>query len=328
MKKIIITGGVGFVGFHLAEELLDRGWKVVALDNMSGYYDPRIKEKRLEILRQRRNFSFYKIDIVDFIALEKIVRKEKPDEIAHLAAQAGVRYSLTDPWAYVRTNEIGTLNIFEIAKRLKLPRVVYASSSSIYGKNTKVPMSEHDRTDTPLSIYAVTKKTNEYLAHSYHHLYGMEFIGLRFFSLYGIWGRPDLALFKFTKNILAGKPITVFNRGRMKRSFTHIADVVSSLATLLEEKAKERYEIYNFGGAEAVELSEFIGKIEKEVGKKAKRMYAPMHMADITDSVADWSKAHKAFGFVPRVSLDKGLAEFVSWFKENESFLKKLRAPK
>ncbi len=202
VRTILVTGVAGFIGYHLAEELLVQGWHVVGVDNMSDYYDTRIKRKRLSLLKKSPAFSFHKLDISNYEKLEALIKKEKPEEVVHLAAQAGVRYSLTNPWSYARANVLGTLNIFEAAKRLQLPRVVYASSSSVYGKNTESPMGEHHRVDTPMSVYAASKKANEAFAHSYNHLYGTELIGLRFFTVYGKWGRPDLALFKFTKKFL------------------------------------------------------------------------------------------------------------------------------
>ena len=327
-RKAVVTGAAGFIGFHLAKELLAQGWNVVGIDILTDYYDPRIKQKRLALLKKYPSFRFYKVNIAKYAAIEKILKEEKPNEIVHLAAQAGVRYSLTNPWAYIDSNMLGTLNTFEAAKRLKLPRVLYASSSSVYGLNKKSPMSENDRTDTQISVYAATKKANESLAHSYNHLYGTEMIGLRFFTVYGVWGRPDLALFKFVKNILAGKPIDVYNRGNMKRSFTHISDIVAGIIAILKQKPRGRNEIYNLGGAEATPLLEFIKCIETEVGKKAKKNLMPMQAGDVRETVADWSKAHHDLGFAPKTSMREGIAEFVQWFRDNEVFLRSLREPK
>ena len=327
-RKIVVTGAAGFIGFHLAHTLLEKGWRVIGIDSITDYYDPRIKQKRLALLKKYPKFRFYKTNIAKYSALETLLRKEKPDEIVHLAAQAGVRYSLSNPWAYVESNELGTLNIFEAAKRLKLPRVLYASSSSVYGLNEASPMKETDRTDTQISVYAATKKANEAMAHSYHYLYGTEMIGLRFFTVYGIWGRPDLALFKFVKNILAGKPIDVYNRGKMKRSFTHISDVVAGITALLERAPRHRNEVYNLGGAEAMPLLDFITLIEAELGKKAKKRLMPMQAGDVKETVADCSKAHREVGFTPKTSMQEGIAEFVAWFRKNERFLLTLRDPK
>lgn len=327
-RKAVITGAAGFIGFHLSKELLEQGWQVVGVDSITDYYDRRIKQKRLAILKKYPAFRFYKVNIAKYAALEKVLKSEKPDEIVHLAAQAGVRYSLSNPWTYIESNELGTLNIFEAAHRLKLPRVTYASSSSVYGGNTESPMKESDRTDRQLAVYGVTKKANEALAHAYNHLYGTEMIGLRFFTVYGMWGRPDLALFKFVKNILAGKPIDVYNGGKMKRSFTHVSDIVAGIVAIVEQKPHGRNEIYNLGGAEAMPLLDFIKLIEQELGKKAKKHLMPMQAGDVRETVADWSKAHRDLGFVPKTSMREGIAEFVTWFRENEKFLRALREPK
>lgn len=327
-KKVVVTGAAGFIGFHLALELLSQGWSVVGVDSITDYYDPRIKHKRLAMLRKYPAFHFYKVNIAKYPALEKILKAEKPDEIVHLAAQAGVRYSLTNPWAYVESNKLGTLNIFEAAKRLGIARVVYASSSSVYGLNEKSPMHEDDRTDTQISVYAASKKANEALAHSYNHLYDIETVGLRFFTVYGVWGRPDLALFKFVKNILAGKPIDVYGHGKMKRSFTHISDIVAGIAAILGQKPRSRNTVYNLGGAEALPLLDFIKLIEEALGKKAKKNLMPMQAGDVRETVADWSKAHTELGFVPKTSMREGITEFVHWFRENEKFLHTLKEPK
>jgi UDP-glucuronate 4-epimerase len=327
-RKVLVTGVAGFIGFHLATTLLTLGWTVIGVDSMTEYYDPRIKYKRLALLKKEKGFRFVKQNIAKYPALEKLFKKEKPDEIVHLAAQAGVRYSLTDPWSYIQNNELGTLNIFEAAKRLKFPRVIYASSSSVYGGNEESPMAEDHRTNKPLAVYGVSKKQNELLAHAYNHLYGTEMIGLRFFTVYGIWGRPDLALFKFTKNILANKPIDVYNRGAMKRSFTHVSDIVAGIVAVLGQPSTGRNEIYNLGGAEAIPLSRFIQIIEKETGKNAKKNLLPMQMGDVRETVADWSKAKRDFGFTPSVSIEEGIAEFVAWFRQHAVFLSGLRAPK
>ncbi|MBU6214871.1 NAD-dependent epimerase/dehydratase family protein [Patescibacteria group bacterium] len=327
-KKIVVTGAAGFIGLHLSQALLERGWRVIGIDSMNDYYDPRIKRKRLALLKKNAAFRFYKVNIARYAAVEKILKTEKPDEIVHLAAQAGVRHSLSDPWSYLESNELGTLNIFEAAKRLAFSRVLFASSSSVYGTNTKSPMSEDDRTDSPMSIYAATKKANEALAHSYHHLYGIECIGLRFFTVYGTWGRPDMALFKFAKNILIGAPIDVYNRGRMLRSFTHVSDIVAGILGILAKPSRGRYKLYNLGGAETIPLLEFIGQIERATGKKAVRRLLPMQSGDVRESVADWSKARADFGFTPAIGIEAGISEFVDWFRENERFLLSLREPR
>lgn len=327
-RKAIVTGAAGFIGFHVALELLSQGWNVVGMDSVTGYYDPRIKRKRLAILKKDPAFSFHKVNIAKYDAVEKIFKAEKPDEVIHLAAQAGVRYSLIDPWAYIEANELGTLNIFEAAHRTGLSRIVYASSSSVYGANEKSPMSESDRTDRQLAVYGVTKKANEALAHTYNSLYEIEMIGLRFFTVYGTWGRPDMALFKFVKNILAGKPIHIYNRGKMKRSFTHVSDITTGILGVLKQRPCGRNEIYNLGGAEAIPLSQYVVLVESATGKKAKKVLLPMQAGDMRATVADWSKAHKELGFVPKKPMREGIAEFVAWFRENEKFLNSLTESK
>lgn len=327
-RTAVVTGAAGFIGFHVSLELLAQGWRVVGIDSITDYYDPRIKHKRLAMLRKYPAFRFYKLNIAKYAALEKALKREKPDEIVHLAAQAGVRYSLTNPWIYIETNDLGALNIFEVARRLGIKRVVYASSSSVYGGNTESPMKESHRTDRQLAVYGVTKKANEALAHAYNHLYGIEMVGLRFFTVYGIWGRPDLALFKFVKNILADKPIHVYNRGKMKRSFTHIKDIVAGIIAVLNQRPCGRNELYNLGGAEAVALLEFIKHIEREIGKKARQHFMPMQAGDVRETVADWSKARRYLGFAPKTSIREGIAEFVRWFRDNEKFLRTLKEPK
>lgn len=328
LRKAVVTGAAGFIGFHVALELLSQGWTVVGMDSITDYYDPRIKHKRLAILKKYPAFSFHKVNIAKYDAVEKIFKVEKPDEVVHLAAQAGVRYSLTNPWTYIESNELATLNIFEAAHRLSLSRVIYASSSSVYGGNTETPMRESDRTDRQLAVYGVTKKANEALAHAYNSLYKIEMIGLRFFTVYGMWGRPDMALFKFVKNILAGKPIHIYNRGKMKRSFTHVSDITAGILSVLKQKPRGRNEIYNLGGAEAIPLLEYVALIESAAGKKAKKVLLPMQAGDVRNTVADWSKARKDLGFAPKTSMREGIAEFVAWFRENEKFLHSLKEPK
>jgi UDP-glucuronate 4-epimerase len=326
-KKVVITGVAGFIGFHLAAELLSQGWKVVGIDSLTDYYDPRMKKRRLELL-ESKNFAFHKLDISNYEPLEALLKKEKPDEVIHLAAQAGVRYSLTNPWVYVSANELGTLNVFEAAKRLNIPRVVYASSSSVYGANTESPMSETNRVDRPISIYGASKRANELLAHSYNHLYGIELIGLRFFTVYGIWGRPDLALFKFARRISAGEPIDVYNRGKMARSFTHVSDIVAGITAAIARAPEGRCEIYNLGGAESVPLLKFIELIERELDMRAKKNLMPMQAGDVPETTADWSKAKRELGFQPSTSIEEGIKEFIAWFKEHERFLRTLKEPK
>lgn len=325
-KKILITGTAGFIGYHCAHALLKRGDVVIGIDNFTPYYDVRMKHARHRLLKKHEAFRFYRISIADYKALERVVKKERPDVIIHLAAQAGVRFSLKDPWAYAEANYLGTLNIFEVAKRQGVRRVLYASSSSVYGNNKKIPFSEDDATNHPISVYAATKKGNEILAHVYHSLHDIEVAGMRFFTVYGRYGRPDLALFKFTKNILAGKSIDVYNRGKMKRSFTHIDDVVSGIIALLEKK-NLRHELYNLGGDAATSLLDFIRIIERNIGKKASIRFFPIQAGDVPATVADTAKARRHLKYRPRVSIEKGVADFVEWFVENKTWLLRLKEP-
>ncbi|MFA5841385.1 MAG: GDP-mannose 4,6-dehydratase [Candidatus Paceibacterota bacterium] len=327
-KKILVTGTAGFIGFHLAKELLrDKDCEVVGIDSITDYYDVRMKQKRNEVLKKYSNYTFYKVNLADYKKLENIIKKEKPEAIIHLAAQAGVRYSLTNPWAYEQSNYLGTLNIFEASKNFGIKRVLFASSSSVYGSNKKVPFSEKDIVDHPISIYAASKKANEVLAHSYHHLYGTETAGMRFFTVYGEYGRPDLALFKFTKNILLDKPIDVYNGGKMMRDFTYVDDIVAGIIGILN-KRDLKYEIYNLGGDNPVSLMGFIRLIEKFLGKKAKINFMPLQPGDVTKTMADISKAKKEIGFEPKTRIEDGTEKFIRWFLENKNWLLKLEDPK
>ncbi len=327
MKKILITGVAGFIGFHMAERMLARGYHVAGIDSLSDYYDVRTKNKRLSILKKYPQFMFRKISIANYKKFELFCKEERPDEIIHLAAQAGVRYSITNPWAYADANYLGTLNVFECAKALKLSRVIYASSSSVYGAHSATPFLEDDKTDTPLSVYAASKKANEILAYSYYSLYGMEMIGLRFFTVYGSWGRPDMALFKFVRSILNKTPIALYNKGKMKRSFTHISDVVWMIEKIVAKKVKKRNTVYNIGGAEAVSLIDFINLIEGELGMATRRKLLPMQAGDIDETVASFSKAYLDYKYVPKTAIKEGVRDFIKWFKENKTFLLSLREP-
>jgi UDP-glucuronate 4-epimerase len=328
MKKIIVTGAAGFIGFHVAEALLNRGYKVIGVDNLSTYYDVRMKRRRLSLLKKHKTFRFVKLDLKDRIKFRALVRRERPQEIVHLAAQAGVRYSLVDPWAYADANYLGTLAVFEAARHMKLSRVVYASSSSVYGGNTKQPFSENDRVDTPLSLYAASKRANELLAHAYNNLFGIEMVGLRFFTVYGIWSRPDMALFKFAKAIMGGKPVVLYNNGDMKRSFTHVDDVVAGIVTILEQAPQKRNLVFNLGGAEAVPLKRFVELIEREIGKSALLEYAPLQAGDVPETVADCTLAERELDFLPRVSIEEGIKRFATWFRMYEKWLCALETPK
>lgn len=323
-KKILVTGTAGFIGFHTAKALLDKGVAVIGIDNFSKYYDVSIKKKRNEILLKYPKYTFYKIDISNYKKLEGVAEKEKPKAIIHLAAQAGVRYSLINPWIYASSNFLGTLNIFEIAKKFGIKRVLYASSSSVYGSNKKMPFSESDRADSQISIYAASKKANEALAHSYHHLYKIETAGMRFFTVYGEYGRPDLFLFKFVKKILLGQTVDLYNNGKMARDFTYVDDIVSGILGILEMKSL-KCEIYNLGEGDLVSLSKFVGLVEKYLKTKAKCKLLPMQAGDVRETRADIRKARKDFGYNPKTKVEAGVKKFVDWFMENKGWLLKLK---
>jgi UDP-glucuronate 4-epimerase len=328
MRKILVTGATGFIGYHVSELLLSKGYAVVGVDSISSYYDVRIKNKRLGLLKKHSSFKFFKLDISNYKKLEALFKKEKPDEIVHLAAQAGVRYSLVNPWAYASANYLGTMNIFEVARRLDMPRVIYASSSSVYGANEKQPFSEEDRTDRPISLYGATKRANELLAYSYNHLYGIEMIGLRFFTVYGPWGRPDMAIFKFASRILSGRPIDLYNNGQMKRSFTYVSDIAEGVMGIIEKAPAGKNLLYNLGGAEAVPLAKFVELIEKELGKTAVRNMMPLQSGDVPETLADCSAAERDFGYKAKVSIEEGIARFANWMREHEKFALSLKEPK
>jgi UDP-glucuronate 4-epimerase len=328
MKKALVTGAAGFIGFHLAKRLLEDGWTVVGVDNLSDYYDVRIKEKRLDILKASAAFRFEQMDIADHVAFAKLIADEQPDELVHLAAQAGVRYSLTNPWAYMDANYAGTLSVLEAVRHANMPRLIYASSSSVYGGNEKQPFAETDPVDKPLSLYGASKRANELMAYSYTNLYGFETVGLRFFTVYGTWSRPDLALFKFAKNIAQGLPIDVYNNGHMKRNFTYIDDVVDAITALLAQTPSGKARIYNLGGSEATPLLRFIELIEAAVGKKAIMNMLPLQPGDVPETIADCSLAERDFGYRAQVSIEEGIQRFAEWFKANEAFALSLVAPK
>ncbi|HJQ38683.1 MAG TPA: NAD-dependent epimerase [Thermoanaerobaculia bacterium] len=330
--KIFVTGAAGFIGFHVATRLLERGDDVVGIDNVNDYYDPSLKEARLSLLRKFANFQFERIDIGDRAAMEQCFTKHRPRRVVHLAAQAGVRYSLTHPHAYIDSNIVAFLNILEGCRHNAVEHLVYASSSSVYGANTQQPFSEHQNVDHPVSLYAATKKANELMAHTYAHLFGVASTGLRFFTVYGPWGRPDMALFKFTRGILEGEPIAVFNEGRMVRDFTYIDDVAEGVVRVLDQTAapdenwdsadpdparsRAPYRVFNIGNNQPVELLEYIAVLEETLGKKAKMELLPMQPGDVPSTMADVSELQEAVGFRPSTSVRDGIAAFVAWYKE------------
>jgi len=311
LRTILLTGAAGFIGFNTSKTLLERGDTVIGIDNLNDYYDPALKLARLEILKKYPKFKFYEANIEDEIKI-----KERVEIICHLAAQAGVRYSLENPLAYEKSNMLGTLNIFEYARQNKIKSVVYASSSSVYGNNEEVPFKESMQLDNPISLYAATKKANELYAYVYHHLYRINMVGLRFFKVYGPWGRPDMALFKFTKNILEGKPIEVYNNGKMSRDFTYVGDIVSGVIASLDRAEKLKFEVINLGNGSPVLLMDFIKEIEKCTGKEAKLNMMPMQAGDINQTFADTSKAKSLLGYSPKTNISSGINNFMNWYKE------------
>lgn len=312
--KILVTGGAGFIGSHLVKKLVELKHQVAVADNFNDYYEPKLKHDRIKIFLKGLKFKIYKIDIVDLKKLEQVFRVHKFDKIVHLAAQAGVRYSLTHPFVYLDANITGTVNLLELCKKYGVKDFVYASSSSVYGGNKKIPFSESDRVDLPISLYAATKKADELMAHTYHHLYGIRAVGLRFFTVYGPWGRPDMALFKFTKNILAGRPIEVYGQGKMNRDFTFIDDIIAGIIRVLDKNFE--YEIFNLGNAHSEKLLDFVHLIEKKLGVKAKIKLRPMQMGDVRATCADIRKAKKMLGWQPKTRIKEGIWRFVEWYRK------------
>ena len=328
---ILVTGAAGFIGYHVARRLLDRGDEVLGLDDLNAYYDPALKEARLARLRGER-FAFVRVDVADAEAMRRMFEERRPSRVVHLAAQAGVRYSITNPYAYTENNVHGFLNVLEGCRHTGVEHLVFASTSSVYGANTKQPFSEHQNVDHPVSLYAATKKANELMAHTYAHLYGLPVTGLRFFTVYGPWGRPDMALFKFTRGILAGEPIPVFNEGRMVRDFTYIDDIAEGVLRVLDQTAAPDarwngddpdparsyapYRIFNIGNSRPVDLMTYISLIEKYVGRKARMELLPMQPGDVPSTMADVSELQNAVGFRPETPVEEGVARFVDWYKE------------
>ena len=313
-RTILVTGAAGFIGFHVSKRLLERGDKVVGIDNLNPYYDVQLKKRRLAILQDFNQFVFYREDIEDLDAVRTIFEKHSPGIVCNLAAQAGVRYSLEDPFSYQKSNLEGFLNLLELARAQGVENFVYASSSSVYGNNKKTPFSVDDRVDTPVSLYAATKKANELMAHAYNHLYGIPCTGLRYFTVYGPWGRPDMALFLFTDAILHNRPINVYNYGKMRRDFTYIDDIVDGTLAALDRPVA--YEIFNLGNSNSVELMEFIGVLEEELGKKAEKNMMPIQPGDVPETSADIEKTRKLLGFSPKTPVEVGIRNFVAWYRE------------
>lgn len=328
-ETVLVTGAAGFIGFHVAKRLLDDGKRVVGLDNLNDYYDPQLKRDRLAQLQGRPEFSFVKLDVADREGMAALFAEGGFRRVIHLAAQAGVRYSLENPHAYVDSNVVGFVNVLEGCRHHGIEHLVYASSSSVYGNNEKVPFSEADNVDHPISLYAATKKANELMAHTYSHLYGLPTTGLRFFTVYGPWGRPDMAYFKFTKAILEGKPIDVYGHGRMQRDFTYIDDVVEGIVRTAERipspseesatPARSRlapYHVYNIGNHQPVGLADFIRCVEEALGQEARMNPVPMQPGDVQTTFADVGDLATDTGFHPFTPLGTGISRFVEWYRD------------
>ncbi len=331
--RVLVTGAAGFIGYHTAKALLARGDEVVGLDNLNTYYDVRLKEARLGQLAGMPAFSFRKLDLADRTGVERLFAETQPQRVIHLAAQAGVRYGLENPHAYVDANIVGTLHVLEGCRRNGVEHLVFASSSSVYGANTAMPFSVHQNVDHPLSIYAASKKANELMAHSYSHLYRLPVTGLRFFTVYGPWGRPDMALFKFTRSILAGEPIEIYNNGHHARDFTYIDDVVDGVLRTTDRIASSNpawdsphpdpatssapYRIYNIGSHSPVDLMHFIGVLEKNLGREAKKIFLPLQPGDVPATFADVDDLVADVGFSPATPIEEGIARFVKWYRDH-----------
>lgn len=330
--KVLVTGAAGFIGSFTAHALLGRGDEVTGLDNLNAYYDPKLKAARLARLEAKPGFTFAKIDLADRAAMESLFASGGFDKVVHLGAQAGVRYAVENPHSYADSNLVGTLNVLEGCRHRKVQHLVYASTSSVYGANTRMPFSVHDNVDHPLSFYAATKKANEAMAHSYSHLFELPTTGLRFFTVYGPWGRPDMALFKFTKAILAGEPIEVFNYGKHRRDFTYVSDIVEGIVRALDRNAapdpafdpadpdaatsSAPWRLYNIGCSRPVELTVYIETLEKCLGRTAEKKLLPMQPGDVPDTYADVEALEQDVGYRPRVSVEEGVKRFVEWYRE------------
>ncbi|MFY0214356.1 NAD-dependent epimerase [Bacillus cereus] len=329
--KVLITGAAGFIGSHLSKRLLKEGYEVLGIDNVNDYYDPQLKVDRLKWIEDS-NFKFKKLDLENREGLNEIFEEYKPQIVVNLAAQAGVRYSLENPHAYIESNIVGFTNILEACRHNKIEQLIYASSSSVYGANTKLPFSVHDNVDHPISLYAATKKANELMAHTYSHLYGLPTVGLRFFTVYGPWGRPDMALFLFTKSIIEGKAIKIFNNGDMMRDFTYVNDIIESISRLIKRKPEPNpewdgknpdpgtsyvpYKVYNIGNNSPVRLMDFISAIEEKLNIEAKKEFLPLQAGDVPQTYADVQDLINDIGFKPQTTIKDGVGRFIDWYLE------------
>jgi UDP-glucuronate 4-epimerase len=330
--RVLVTGAAGFIGYHTAKALLDRGDEVVGLDNLNAYYNVKLKEARVRQLQGAPGFAFHKLDLADRAGMERLFAEARPQRVIHLGAQAGVRYGMENPHTYVDSNIVGTLHVLEGCRQTGVEHLVFASSSSVYGANTSMPFSVHQNVDHPLSIYAASKKADELMAHTYAHLYRLPVTGLRFFTVYGPWGRPDMALFKFTRAILAGEPIEIFNNGQHARDFTYIDDVVEGVLRTADRipqpdlawngirpdpaTSSAPYRIYNIGNHKPVELMHFIGVLEKALGSEAKKNFLPLQPGDVPATFADVDDLVADVGFAPSTPIEEGIARFVKWYRD------------
>lgn len=321
MASYLVTGAAGFIGFHTSMRLLERGDKVIGVDNVNDYYSTTLKRDRLAQLETMGNFSFHEVDIADLAGLREALGGDRVERVIHLAAQAGVRYSIDHPEAYVHSNLVGHLNILEFCRHSdSIDHMVYASSSSVYGGNTKLPFSEDDRVDQPISLYAATKKADELMSHVYSHLYGLSAVGLRFFTVYGPWGRPDMAMWLFTRAILAGKPIKVFNHGNMRRDFTYIDDIVTGVIATADKRPPDMPEtgghrVYNIGNNRPEDLMHMISVLENAVGREAEKTMLPMQPGDVEATYADIEAIRRDYGFEPETPIEEGIPRFISWYR-------------
>lgn len=310
--NLLVTGAAGFLGYHIARRMLDAGAQVTGVDNLNSYYDPRLKIARLRLLHQHRGFSFRRLDLADRASAESLFASQSFDAIVHLAAQAGVRYSLDHPHAYIDSNITAFLNVLEGARHARSPHLLYASSSSVYGAGACAPFAISERCDTPVSLYAATKRANELMAHSYWHLFGIPVTGLRFFTVYGPWGRPDMAPYRFACSIARGRPIEIYNYGRMRRDFTYSADAAESVARLIEAGGRG-YRLFNVGGSSPVSLMEFVHTLESALGRRARRRFVPLQKGDVLETHADAGDLYAAIGYCPSTPLTAGIESFAAW---------------